>query len=40
MTIVGKAGTGKSFLIQTIVSAIRKFTGINDSIIVTAPTGM
>ena len=39
MTVIGKAGTGKSYLIHTLVTAIRKFTGMNDSVILTAPTG-
>lgn len=39
MTIVGRAGTGKSFLIKTIVNTVRNITQINDSVIVCAPTG-
>ena len=39
MTVAGKAGNGKSYLIQTLVTAIRLLTGINDSITVCAPTG-
>ena len=39
MTIVGRSGTGKSFLIKTIVNTVRKITQINDSVIICAPTG-
>ena len=39
MTVIGKAGTGKSFLIQSLITAVRQFTNINDSVIVTAQTG-
>lgn len=38
-TINGQAGTGKSVLINTLVSVIRKFTMDNDSVVVAAPTG-
>ena len=39
MTVLGKGGTGKSFVINTIVTEIRKFFRKNDVVIVTAPTG-
>ena len=39
MTVLGQGGTGKSFVINTIVSEIRKHFKRNDSVIVTAPTG-
>ena len=39
MTVSGKAGTGKTYLIQTIITMIRKFTGVNNSVILCAPTG-
>ena len=39
LTVCGKAGTGKKFLIHTLVTEIRKLTQYNDSIIITAPTG-
>ena len=39
MTVHGKAGAGKSYLIHTITSMIRHVTGVNDSVIVCAPTG-
>ena len=39
MTILGKGGTGKSFLINTIVSEIRKHFKLNNTVVVTAPTG-
>ena len=39
ITVVGKAGTGKSFLIHTIVTAVKMLTGVNNSVFVTAPTG-
>ena len=40
ITVKGKAGTGKSFLIHTLVTAVRRMTQCNDSVIVTSPTGM
>ena len=39
MTILGKGGTGRSFLINTIVSEIQKHLKMNDTVVVTAPTG-
>ena len=39
MTVLGQAGTGKSRLINTLVSVIRKMFGTNDSVHVAAPTG-
>jgi hypothetical protein len=38
-TVVGCGGTGKSFIINTLVSILRKYTNRNDSIRVAAPTG-
>ena len=38
MTILGKGGTGKSILINTIVSEIQKHFKMNDTVVVTAPT--
>ena len=39
MTVLGQAGTGKSRLINTLVSVIRKMFQSNDSVHVAAPTG-
>ena len=39
MTIVGAAGTGKSYVINMLVTLIRQLTNINDSVIVCGPTG-
>jgi len=39
MTIMGCGGTGKSVLINTLVSCIRKIFKDNDTVFVTAPTG-
>ena len=39
MTVLGKAGSGKSFVIQTIVSETRKLLKRNFSVLVVAPTG-
>lgn len=39
MTVLGCGGTGKSVLINTIVSCIRKIFQDNNSILVAAPTG-
>ena len=39
ITISGEGGTGKSFIIQCIVSHIRRMTRDNDSVQVLAPTG-
>ena len=38
-TVNGPAGTGKTVLVQTIVSALRKMFGRNDVVKVIAPTG-
>src|SRR6187200_3305201 len=39
MTLCGVAGSGKSTLINTLVTAIRKLTGKTDSVYVCGPTG-
>ena len=39
MTVMGVAGSGKSILIKTIVTAVRKMFGRNDVVYVGAPTG-
>ena len=39
MTLCGVAGSGKSTLINTLVTAIRKITGKTDSVYVCGPTG-
>lgn len=39
MTVLGAAGTGKSVLINTIVTAIRSLFDNNDAVLVAAPTG-
>lgn len=39
MTVMGQAGTGKTTLINTLVSTIRKLTKNNNSIHVATPTG-
>ena len=36
---MGCAGTGKSFILNTIISIVRTMTQLNDSILVGAPTG-
>ena len=38
-TVVGCGGTGKSFVINTLVSIMRRYTKCNDSIKVAAPSG-
>ena len=38
-TIIGCGGTGKSFIINTLVSLIRNFTKTNDAVKVAAPSG-
>jgi hypothetical protein len=38
-TVMGCGGTGKSFIINTIISIVRTMTQLNDSILVGAPTG-
>ena len=40
MTVIGNAGTGKTFLIHTLVTAVRSLTQIYDTVIITSPTGM
>ena len=39
ITVCGKAGTGKSFLIHTITSMIRQMTSYNGTVILCGPTG-
>ena len=39
LTIMGAAGTGKSVLINTLVTVLRKMFGLNDVVHVAAPTG-
>ena len=39
ITVTGAAGSGKGFLIHTLVTAVRMITGVNNSVIITAPTG-
>ena len=38
-TIMGSAGTGKSFIINTIISMVRSLTGSNDTVQIAAPSG-
>jgi hypothetical protein len=38
-TVMGCGGTGKSFIINTIISIVQTVTKLNDSILVGAPTG-
>ena len=38
-TIQGAGGSGKSFVINTLVALIRQYTLCNDSVLVTAPSG-
>jgi hypothetical protein len=38
-TVMGCGGTGKSFIINTIISIVRNMTHLNDFILVGAPTG-
>ena len=38
-TIQGAGGSGKSFVINTLVALIRQYTQCNDSVLVTAPSG-
>ena len=40
MTIIGKAGSGKTFLIHTIITLVRKLIGVDESVILCGPTGM
>ena len=39
MTVCGSSGTGKTFLIHTIITAIKILTNINENVIITGPTG-
>ena len=39
LTVRGCAGSGKSYLINTMVAITRKLFGINDAVLVAAPTG-
>ena len=39
MTLCGVAGSGKSTLVNTLVTIIRKITGKTDSVYVCGPTG-
>ena len=39
MTVLGKGGTGKSYVINTIVTQVRKLFKINGSAVIVAPTG-
>lgn len=38
-TVMGGGGTGKSFIINTIISIVRNLTGCNDTVQVAAPSG-
>ena len=38
-TVVGCGGTGKSFIINTLISIMRNYTGFNDTVKVAAPSG-
>lgn len=38
-TILGCGGTGKSFIINTIIAIVRQYTQCNDSVLVAAPSG-
>ena len=39
ITVMGAGGTGKSHMINTIITVIRELTGANDSICVAGPSG-
>ena len=39
MTIFGKAGSGKSFLIKTLITMVKQLSQVNNSVIVCGPTG-
>ena len=39
MTVIGAAGTGKSFIIHSIVNFFRRKIGFNEVVHVAAPTG-
>ncbi len=36
-TIMGSAGTEKSFIINTVINMVRKLTGSNDTVQIAAP---
>jgi hypothetical protein len=38
-TVMGCEGTGKSFIINTIISIVRNMTQVNDTVKVGAPSG-
>ena len=38
-TIIGCGGTGKSHIVNTLISIVRRYTNCNDTIRVAAPTG-
>ena len=38
-TVVGCGGTGKSYIINTLISVMRNYTQINDTVKVAAPSG-
>ena len=38
-TVLGCGGTGKSFIINTIITLVRKMTGLDDTVKVAAPSG-
>jgi len=38
-TIMGSGGTGKSFIINTIISMVRSLAGSNDTVQIAAPSG-
>ena len=40
MTVTGVAGTGKTVLIKTLVTAIHRIFGLNESVMVFSPTGL
>jgi hypothetical protein len=40
LTVRGTAGTGKSYIINTLVSYLRRMFGENDVVHVLAPTGI
>ena len=39
LTVKGLAGSGKTVLINTVITVIREMFGVNDSVQVCAPTG-
>ena len=39
LTVLGKGGTGKSYVINTIVTEVRKLFKTNGSVVIVAPTG-